>query len=165
LSPKPGRINFRHRSQRRDDPGGWPTLTGEVNAALTTNGTINGAVTYFGHAGIDGHKNYALFPGQNPGDSNNVSILNVGELSNRELGSGVTVTLNACHAGLGGRSSIAQAIANQLKRTVLAYPVDMYFSSSPSSQRFSPNMKAPNNPSVYMVPNGDGIQPTAFMPR
>jgi len=134
----------------------------DFNAALTANGLINGGVTFFGHAGIDGHGNSALFPGQNPGDANNISVINVGQLSNASLGPNATVTLDACHAGLGGRVSIAQLIANQLKRTVLAYPVDMYFSSSPNPVRFSPTMAAPTGVPVYMVPNADGMQPTQF---
>jgi hypothetical protein len=134
----------------------------DFNAALTTNGLIDGDITFFGHAGIDAHGNWSLFPGQNPGDINNISALNVGQLSNTNLGPSSTITLNACHAGLGGRNSIAQLIAKQLKRTVYAYPVDMYFSSDPTPRRFVKGMVAPNSVPVYMVPNGDGIQPTPF---
>ncbi len=134
----------------------------DFNAALTTNGQIDGDITFFGHAGIDGHGNSSLFPGQNPGDSNNISALNVAQLSNTHLDPNVTITLNACHAGLGGRASIAQLIAIQLKRKVLAYPVDMYFSSDPTPKRFAPGMVAPSGVPVYMVPNGDGIQPIEF---
>jgi hypothetical protein len=136
----------------------------DLNTALTNSGTINGTVTYFGHAGIDGHGNYALFPGQNPGDNNNVSVLNVNQLSNSKLAPTVTITLNACHARLGGSNSIAKAIARQLKRTVYAYPVDMYFSSNPSPKRFVKGMKAPSGVPTYMVPNGDGLQPIPFTP-
>jgi len=134
-------------------------------AALTANGLIDGGVTYFGHGGIDRHGNMALFPGQDAGDANNVSILNVGGLSNGNLGPNATITLNACHAGLGGRRSIAQSIANQLRRTVLAYPVDMYFSSDPTPRRFQKGMVSPSAMPVYMVPNGDGIQPIPFLPH
>jgi hypothetical protein len=132
---------------------------------LTANGLITGGVTYFGHGGMDTHGNMALFPGQNSGDANNVSALNVGGLSNANLGPNVTITLNACHAGYGGRSSIAQLIANQLKRTVLAYPVDMYFSSSPTATRFVQGMVSPSGVPTYMVPNGDGIRPIWFFPH
>jgi hypothetical protein len=135
------------------------------NGALTTNGMIDGDVTFFGHGGVDSHGNYALFPGQNPGDANNISAINVGQLSNAYLGSAVTITLNACHAGLGGRRSIAQLIANQLQRPVLAYPVDMYFSADPAPRRFRKGMTAPTGVPAYMVPNGDGIQPVRFLPR
>jgi hypothetical protein len=131
---------------------------------LTTNGLIDGGVTFFGHAGLDRFRNSALFPGQDPGDSNNISILTVNQLSNANLGASVTITLNACHAGY-GRPSIAQLIANQLKRPVFAYPVDMYFSSDPTPRHFRFGMQAPNGVPTYMVPNGDGMQPTQFMPH
>jgi hypothetical protein len=81
------------------------------------------------------------------------------------LGPNASITLNACHAGLGGRMSIAQLIANQLRRTVLAYPVDMYFSSDPTPRRFQKVMVSPSAMPVYMVPNGDGIQPILFLPH
>jgi hypothetical protein len=134
----------------------------DFNAGLTANGLIDGDITFFGHAGVDGHRNSALFPGQSPGDANNVSVINVGLPSNANLAPGVTITLNACHAGFGGKSSIAQLIANQLKRPVLAYPVDMYFSADPTPRRFSPRMVSPSGVPVYMVPNGDGILPIRF---
>ncbi len=137
----------------------------DFNSALTTNGLISGQVVFFGHGGIDRNGNLALFVGQNPGDIYNLSVLNVGQLSNVNLGPSVTITLNACHSGLrlGGMPAIAQLVANQLRRTVFAYPVDMYFSSDPTPRRFSPRMTTPNAPPVYMVPNGDGIQATRFL--
>ena len=134
----------------------------DFSTALTANGFINGGVTFFGHAGIDGHDNSALFPGEQPGDANNISAINVGGLSNANLGHNITITLNACHAGLGGKRSIAQLIANKLQVTVLAYPIDMYFSSSPTPAIFSPTMVAPSGVPVYMVPNGNLTQPTRF---
>ncbi len=136
-----------------------------LSLALITNGPIDGTVTYFGHAGLDFRGNLALFPGELRGDAYNVSVLNVNELSNSQLGPDVTITLNACHAGVGGKNSIAQLIANQLKRTVFAYPVGMYFSSSPTPRHFdAETMHAPTGVPTYMVPNGDGIQPTRFKP-
>ena len=134
----------------------------DFNAALTANGPIDGDITYFGHAGLDSHRNPALFPGQYPGDANNVSIINVGQLSNAQLGQNVTITLNACHAGYGGRSSVAQLLADKLGRTVLAYPVDMYFSSDPTPRAFKKGMVAPSGVPTYMVPNGDGTLPIRF---
>jgi hypothetical protein len=92
----------------------------------------------------------------------NVSAINVAQLSNVNLGPKVTITLNACHAGYGGRRSIAQLIANQMNRPVLAYPVDMYFSSDPTPRRFSPRTVSPAGVPVYMVPNGDRMQPIRF---
>ena len=82
------------------------------------------------------------------GDKYNVSIINAGKLSNANLALGATVTFNACSAGYGpygGRHSIAQNIANELKRTVLAYPVDMYFSAGPTPKRFQPGMTSPTS--------------------
>ncbi|MGO9095238.1 MAG: hypothetical protein ACLQGV_08440, partial [Bryobacteraceae bacterium] len=134
----------------------------DFNAALTANGWIDGDVTYFGHAGLDVHRNPALFPGQEFGDANNVTVLNVGQLSNAQLDPNVTITLNACHAGYGGRRSIAQLIANQLGRRVLAYPVDMYFSSDPTPRAYRKGMVAPSGVPTYMVPNGDGVLPLRF---
>ena len=134
----------------------------DFSAALTTNGLIDGDITYFGHGGLDHHGNPALFPGQAYGDAYNVSVLNVGQLSSANLGSNVTITLNACHAGLGGRRSIAQLIAKQLNRPVFAYPVDMYFSSDPTPRAFTKGMQAPTGVPTYMVPNGNGIQPIQF---
>jgi hypothetical protein len=106
-----------------------------------------------------------LSPGENPEDQNNTSILNVKQLSNSNLGVNATVTLNACHAALGGDRSIAKQIAIWLHRTVYAYPVDMYFSSDPTPRRWNKNIQAPQTVPAYMVPNGDGIQPTAFTPE
>jgi hypothetical protein len=134
----------------------------DFSNALATNGLINGTITFFGHAGVDRHGNSALFPGEQAGDANNISILNVGQLSNAHLGPNVTITLNACHAGLGDKNSVAQQIAVQLKRKVFAYKVDLYFSSDPTPRRFKKGMVAPSGIPTYMVPNGDGLQPTQF---
>ena len=134
----------------------------DFSTALTANGCIDGTVTFFGHAGLDRHNNSALFPGEQVGDANNISILNVGQLSNTNLGPDATITINACHGGYGGRQSIAQQIAIQLKRKVFAYPVDQYFSSDPTSRRFRKGMVAPSHVPVYMVPNADNMQPVQF---
>jgi hypothetical protein len=78
----------------------------DMNAALTTNGVITGGVTFFGHGGRisrSGIEYSALFVGQAAGDDTNLSQFNVGELSNVNLAPNVTITLNACNAGLGGR--------------------------------------------------------------
>jgi len=109
-----------------------------------------------------GNKYSALFPGETPVSGSNLTFQNVNQLSNMNLAPNATITLNACHAGYGGRSSIAQLIANQLRRTVYAYSVDMYFSSSPSAVRYVKGMTAPTSLPVYMVPNGDGMQPLQF---
>jgi len=137
----------------------------DFSSGLTQNGPIGGDVTYFGHGGIDSHGNWALFPGQNPGDQYNISALNVGQLSNSNLAPSVTITLNACHSGFGGDRSIAKQMAVALKRKVYAYPVDMYFSSDPTPRLFQKGMQPPQSVPAYMVPNANGIQPTLFTPN
>jgi hypothetical protein len=127
----------------------------DFNDGLTTNGSITGGVFFFGHGGRDYHGLSSLFPGELSGsDSYNITALNVWQLSNTNLGNGISITLNACHAGLGGRDSIAQKMANQLKRTVYAPPVDMFFSANPSPHLYDPKIDvAPSGVPAYMVPN------------
>ena len=131
----------------------------DFNNGLTTNGIIAGGVYFFGHGGRDSHGYSAIFPGELAGsNSYNITLLNVRQLSNKNLASGVTITLNACHAGLGGRTSIAQSMANQLKRTVYAAPVDMFFSSNSNPHFFNPKSPADADPTgvpTYMVPNSN----------
>ncbi len=134
------------------------------NTALTQNGMITGSVTYFGHGGVadDGtNKYYALEVGEGTDTNTNITVQNVSTLSNANLGPNVAITLNACNAGKGGRGSIA----NQLQRTVLAYPVDLYFSSTPNSAPFVKGMSAPTGIPTYMIPNGNGVKPTHFRPN
>jgi hypothetical protein len=134
----------------------------DFSDAITTNGLIDGEIVYFGHAGVDQGGRNALFPGETAGVQTNVTSLNIGNLSNVHLGPNVTITLNACHAGYGGTRSVANQIAVQLKRTVFAYPLDMYFSSDPTPRAYKKGMVAPSGVPVYMVPNADGMQPTRF---
>ncbi|HVO97648.1 MAG TPA: PQQ-binding-like beta-propeller repeat protein [Bryobacteraceae bacterium] len=139
-----------------------------MNAALTTNGLIDGSITFFGHGGqiqvqdVPLIRYWALHPGENTGQDTNLSIVNVDELSSINLGPNATITLNACHAGAGGKLSVAQAIAKQLNRPVLAYPVGMYFSSDPTPRIFQKGMATPTGVPVYMVPNANGLQPIRF---
>jgi len=126
----------------------------DFNDGLMTNGSITGGVFFFGHGGRDSHGLSALFPGELAGnDAYNITALNVRQLSNKNLGNSVSITLNACHAGL-GNASIAQQMANQLKRTVYAPPVDMFFSANPNPHLYDPNTDvAPSGVPTYMVPN------------
>jgi len=150
-----------------------------VNQALTLTGlTFDGGVVYFGHAGwlYDGNDNriyYSLLAvGQQIGDNWRISYVNVGTLSNAQLGPNATITLNACHAGLqtsSGKPAIARLIANQLRRNVDAYEVGMYFSQDPNDTHFNgrglPN--PPNSLPMYMIPEG-GVpkpKPTPFRPK
>jgi hypothetical protein len=86
---------------------------------------------------------------------------NVNLLSNSQLGPDATITLNACLAGKGKDRSIAQLIANQLRRKVYAYGVPMFFSTNPSAKW--PGADPPNRKPVYMLPDG-GAKLLCFAP-
>lgn len=139
-----------------------------VANALSTNGLITKNIIYFGHGGateVSGSFYSALFVGQDPVSDENLTSLNVGELpnSNSILGPSVTVTLNACEAAWNGPYSIAQAIANRLRRTVFAYTTGMFFSTDPNATK--PKDKSfQNKPPIYMRPWGGG-KPTPFYPQ
>lgn len=144
----------------------------DFNNGLTTNGTITGGVTYFGHGAqmrqTDGTYLSLLAPGQASGVDTNVSALNVNKLSNLQLASNIRITLNACNAGLrpiyGGGHSIAQLIANQLNRPVLAWKIGMFFANDLTT-RF-PKKLDPQSSVLYMVPlGGSSIAPCTFTPN
>ncbi|PYX09952.1 MAG: hypothetical protein DMG88_04335 [Acidobacteria bacterium] len=144
----------------------------DFNNGLTTNGTISGGVSYFGHGAqmpqADGSYLSVLAPGQGAGVDTNVSALNVSTLSNSQLGQNVRITLNACNAGLppirGGGHSIAQLIANQLNRPVLAWKVGTFFANDLTT-RF-PKKLNPQSNLIYMVPTGGSdIAPCTFTPN
>lgn len=111
--------------------------------------------------------------GQNPGVNTNVSYENVGLLSNlvvansgsNILASTAAITINGCRAGTdvydyyaGFTTSIAQQLANKVRRGVYAYKVGMYFSALDAAHdtKFAPeeNDKGPSSLPVYMVPVG-----------
>jgi len=123
----------------------------DFNAQLTTNGSIDGGVIYFGHGGVTNSVPplSGIFPGQGTGINTNITAQNVGMLSGAKLGPKATVTLNACSAGAGA-NSIAQLIANQLKVFVFAYASGMFFSSDPNAK--TPSV-APSSTPAYMVPD------------
>jgi Bacterial Ig-like domain (group 2) len=147
-----------------------------LQQALTLTGlTLDGGVFFFGHAAflqIPGTNSFysLLSVGQQNGDDANVSFKNVGTLSNTHLGPNVTITLNACNAGLSltpGQAPIAQLIANQLRRTVYAHHVGMYFSQNPNDTHRGGIGQAPNSLPMYMLPQG-GVpkpNPTQFSPQ
>ena len=144
----------------------------DFNSGLTTNGTITGGVAYFGHAAqqaqTDGSYLSILAAGQGSGVNTNVSALNVNLLSNAQIPQGVTLTLNACNAGLppirGGGHSIAQLVANQLNRTVYAWKVGMFFSQDPTA-RF-PKKPDPQSTPIYMIPlGGNSVAACVFTPN
>jgi hypothetical protein len=159
-------------------------ITGGVvpTTTLGMNGPLAGGVTFFGHGGWMENPNTheilssALFFSPNIGSDYNLWSANVGQLSNANLGTNAAIVLNACNAGKNknGRASIAQLVANQLKRTVWAYPVGMYYSANPTPRIIQPvGRKADGKPiwetvnsaPLYMVPNANGVKAIPFYPH
>jgi hypothetical protein len=103
----------------------------DFNAGLTQNGSITGGVVYVGHGGEIGGLS-ALFPGEQSGLDTNISSDNVRNLFNTQLGPHAVMKLWSCHAGAGGRNSIAQMIANRLQIVVYAPTMGVYFSNDPN---------------------------------
>jgi hypothetical protein len=139
----------------------------DFNTQLTSNGYIDGGIIYFGHGGPhlypDGSILSILAPGQGDDPSTNVASYNVGTLSNAQLGPSATIVLNTCRAGFGRSKSIAQLLANQLRRKVYAYPVGMFFSTDPAA-RFPSKDQLPDSTPMYMIPWG-GVEPIQFKPQ
>ncbi|MDR3740717.1 MAG: RHS repeat-associated core domain-containing protein [Terracidiphilus sp.] len=126
----------------------------DVASALSSNGYIDGGVTYFGHSGVvptsDGLIS-GLFLGEDAGFYTNLTAQNIGMLSGANLGPHASLTLRSCHAGY-GNPSIAQSLANQLNRGVYASDTGFYFSNSPTGPYRS---QAPSsNLPIYLVPMG-----------
>ncbi len=150
----------------------------QFNQALTTKGLIDGAVVFFGHAGrlqrpdLPGVFYSLVSVGQGTDDSANISYINVGTLSNAQLGPNVTITLNGCNAGKSwspGQPPIAQLVANQSRRSVYAYPMGMYFNQNPNDAHVSGGGQSapPNSLPMYMLPVGRAPKPTPtpFQPQ
>lgn len=146
----------------------------DFEAGLTQNGTITGGIYYFGHAAqADGFTVSLLAPGQGTGSDTNISVSNYQQLTNTNLAQNVTLTLNACNAGLqplhGTGHSIAQLLANQLGRTVYAWKTGLFFSARPNvpAPAFNDPTKDPvylQNGTIYMLP-WNGVQACAFTPN
>jgi len=139
------------------------------NSALNGNGTIDGGVIYFGHAAefdYDNAKYGGLVLGGATGEATNLTPLNVNRISGAHLGPDTTITLNGCNAGFDpGNGSIAQAIANQLRRDVIAYKVPMFFGGRQCPRNSGgPGSKGPSKTPVHMCPEGGGA-PTTFKPQ
>jgi len=145
---------------------------------MTTSGPINGGIIFYGHAGrleradLPGALYSLVSVGQGTDDSANISYLNVNTLSNAQLGANVTITLNGCNAGKSwspGQPSAAQLVANQMRRTVYAYPVGMYFSQNPNDTHVNGAGQAnpANSLPMYMLPQGrvPKPKPTQFSPQ
>jgi hypothetical protein len=158
-------------------------ITGGVTPLTTLgmNGPIAGGVTFFGHGGwLDlggGVYDSALFLSPTRGSVYNLWIQNVGQLSNANLGTNATIVLYACNAGKNRNAgdSIAQLVANQLRRTVWAYPVDMWYSADPTPRIMLPVgrnadgtpiwPKVKSTTPLYMVPNANGVKAIPFYPH
>jgi RHS repeat-associated protein len=129
------------------------------NSALNSNGTIDGGVEYFGHSTYN-----ALFIGQDTGPNTNLTFGNVSLLSNSHLGPDAVIALQGCFAGSGADESIAQAIANQLKRRVTAYPNSTFFAAGKCPKYTRPSDRAPNKPPARVCQQG-GAPPLNFYPK
>lgn len=142
----------------------------DVATQLTGNGPITGGVIYFGHGGAvpygDGSFTSGLAPGEQAGAGTNITVDNVNLLSNAQLDTGATITLNACQAGFGSRHySIAQLIANRLQRRVYAPVAGMFFSVDPNSRASGATApkNLPNQKPIYMLQDG-GRPLSAYQP-
>ncbi len=139
------------------------TTVQDFNNALTGHGLIDGGVAYFGHAGrfsISGTLYSALFVGQGAVSNENLYSGNVSLLSNAQLGSNATITLNGCDTGtdVSGGDSIGQLIWNQLKRVVFGYKTGLYFSPLDAAhETMFVRQVGPSDLPTYMVPLGNQV--------
>ncbi|HME05419.1 MAG TPA: IPT/TIG domain-containing protein [Bryobacteraceae bacterium] len=135
---------------------------------LVSNGPITGAVEYFGHGAAlpfgDGSFSSILAPGEQAGANTNVTPFNVNLLSNSQLDTHAMVILHSCLAGYGGkRYSIAQLIANQLQRVVMAATAGTFFSTNPSTKFAVNGLVLPNQKPIYSIQDG-GVPLIRFLP-
>jgi hypothetical protein len=91
------------------------------------------------------------------------------DLQNTELGSDAYFSIYACEAAAPRNGiSIAQILANQLRRGVYAYDTGMYFSQNPNDQHVGP-AGLPNPPfslPMYLIPEGVSKKPpVGFVPQ
>jgi hypothetical protein len=125
---------------------------------LVNNGTISGSVYLFSHGGELTDGSPAIFVGESARSASNpdpnLYAGNVLQLSNLKLAPSAQIFIYACHGGRGGEYSIAQQIANRLKRWVWASRTGMFFSSSPTVTRPASLVPSFSGPPVYMVPWG-----------
>jgi hypothetical protein len=123
----------------------------EFNEAMSNGDEIDGGLIYIGHGSYN-----ALYIGENEGDDTNLTEANISSLSNDNLSAGCTVQLLACYTGSGASQSIAQRIADQLDRPVIAPSLDLSFSSDPTTYLSAPGERPPNTGPLYMVMNPRG---------
>jgi hypothetical protein len=147
-------------------------LQKNVESDLTSYGPINGGVFFYGHVGNLGGV-MVVAVGQNSGPDTNISPTNVGNLSNfnSNLGPQVKITLYGCNAGyaLNNQPSIAQQIANSVKREVLAYQDGVFFSQNPNEQAKDGEglQNPPDSLPMYPIVAGGSPKPqlTPFFPQ
>jgi hypothetical protein len=156
-------------------------ITGGVvpTTTLGMSGPLAGGVTFFGHGGwvpYAGAYYSALALSPTRGSQYNLWLYDVDQLSNANLGSNAAIVLNACDAGANynGSTSIAQLLANRLRRTVWAYPVGMHYSADPTPGPIkvvgrnadgTPVYETVSNTPLYMVPDKSGVKAIPFYPR
>ena len=131
----------------------------DFNAALVNSGEIDGGVEYFGHSSYD-----RLYIGENPGTGTNLTAANISDLSNAHLGQNATIALQGCFAGSGADASIAQMIANQLRRRVTAFPNSTFFGGAKCPKNSRPSDRAPSKAPVRVCQQG-GAGPLTFYPK
>ncbi len=136
-----------------------------VNNAITNLGTIDGDVFIVGHGTAS-----TLFIGETSAPGTNLDMFSLLGLSREHsIGPDAGIVLLSCNAGQQSNDtvSIAQMIANRLKRNVTAYPGDLLFSPNPNSagSGATPGAQPPSTGSLYMVPDINGTRAIIFEPQ
>lgn len=164
-----------------------------VVTALTTNGSIGGGITYFGHGGpynVYNSNNKLLGSlsllgvGNGTETDTNIEFRNVPQLAAVQTASNqsniitpsASWTIDGCKAAIvvmdfyGNKPlAIAQEIADQIRRNVDAYSVGMYFSIRDIGSATSKNYLGERDPlpaslPLYLVPIGPaGHKPPATL--
>ena len=148
----------------------------DITSALNNNGPITGQIFFFMHGGKNNNTPClgcsALFPDMvDKGTTFNLTSQNVADLGTPALGPTVTITIKGCEGGKKGTNgkSIAQQIANQLKKPVIAWKVGMFFSDNPNATeadyKKNPNPSYSTPQKLYLIPHGGaGVKPCVFQP-
>lgn len=141
-------------------------------SSLMTHGLITGGVAYLGHAGQGipsaPYTISMLFAGETSAEGSNISEYNVDQLSNAQLAPTVTITLYGCDAARRpfyrpAGPSVAQALANRLQRTVLAWKVGLFLSTTTTPRNYL--QAVIQGTTIHMIPVGGlGVKPCVFRP-
>lgn len=123
------------------------STVGEMNAALSSAGLLDGGFLYYGH-GWDG----VLYPGEDPLPGTNVDASNLGSLTGGKFGSNATGTLYSCNSGSGNSNSIAQQFADQLGIPVDGFTKPLGFTGTPGKYLHGANAKPPASGPLYLTP-------------